>query len=103
MLNPWFFFGLESAKRGLEAQSAFATSLLRMVGGGSPQSLRPIDNGSAAPECQPPTAVAVARRGKVTNPGNGKIIGSKTGASKRAAAASSKRHAKILRPRRKGR
>jgi hypothetical protein len=33
MLNPWFSFGLASARRGLEAQSAFVSSLLRLLSG----------------------------------------------------------------------
>ena len=59
MLNPWFTFGLASARRGLEAQSAFVASLLRMVGGDPPEPPRPIDNteqiDSAVPALQPPT------------------------------------------------
>ena len=112
MLNPWFSFGLASARRGLEAQSAFVASLLRMVGGGPPEPPGPIQNteqiDSAVREPQPPPAVAVpvGRREKAAkrSPRKDKIIGLKTRqAPKRAAAASSKRHAKTLRSRRKGR
>jgi hypothetical protein len=112
MLNQWFLFGLASARRGLEAQSAFVASLLRMVGGGPPEPPRPIENtdqiDSALRDPQPPPAVAVpvGRQVKAAKrlPREDKIIGLKTRqAPKRAAAASSKHHAKTLRSRRKGR
>jgi hypothetical protein len=110
MLNPWFAFGLAFARRGLEAQSAFVASLLRMGGGGL-ELPGPIHNGEqldrAVPQPPPATVpVPAARRAKAAkrSPENGPIIGSKTRkASRRAAAAISKRPAKTLRPRRKGR
>jgi hypothetical protein len=113
MLNPWFSFGLAAARRGLEAQSAFVASLQRIMGSSPSEPARPIDNTeqivNALPE--PPTLMPVSegRRGKVAKspPGNDKIIKLKTHqahqAPKRAAAASSKRHAKTLRSRHKGR
>ncbi len=103
MYNPWFFFGLQSAKWGLEAQRAFAKSMLRIVGSGSPEPLRPINVDSAAPEHKSPTPLVVAQSVNSTKPGKAKILGSRPGGSKRAAAASSKRHAKILQTHRKGR
>ena len=110
MLNPWFSFGLAAARRGLEAQSAFVASLQRIMGSSPSEPARPIDNTeqivNALPE--PPTLMPVSegRREKVAKspPGNDKIIKLKTHqAPKRAAAASSKRHAKTLRSRYKGR
>jgi hypothetical protein len=111
MLNPWFSFGLASARRGLEVQSAFVASLLRMVGGGPQEPRGPIANTEqidcAVPEPQPPTEVVpVGRREKAAkrSPEKGKIDGLKTRqAPKRAAAASGGRQAKTLRSRRKGR
>jgi hypothetical protein len=108
MLNPWFSFGLESARRGLEAQSAFVASLLRMGGGGPPELPGPIHKGEqidrAVPEPPPATVpVPAARRAKAAKR-KAPIIGLKTRqAPKRAAAASRKRPAKTMRPGRKGR
>jgi hypothetical protein len=112
MLNPWFSFGLASARRGLEAQGAFVLSLLRLLGGGPPEPPGRIDIteqiDSAVPESQPTPAVSVpvGRREKAAkrSPGKGKIVRLKTRqAPKRAAAASNKRHAKTLQSLRKGR
>jgi hypothetical protein len=111
MLNPWFSFGLASARRGLEAQSAFVASLLRMGGGGPLELPGPIHNGEqidrAVPQPPPATVpVPAARRAKAAkrSPEKDPIIELKTRqAPKRAAAASSKRPAKTLRPGRKGR
>jgi hypothetical protein len=108
MLNPWFSFGLAFARRGLEAQTAFVASLLRMGGGGPPELPGPIPNSEqidcAVPQPPPATApVPAARRAKAAKQ-KAPIIGLKTRqAPKRAAAASSKRPTKTIRPGRKGR
>jgi hypothetical protein len=109
MLNPWFSFGLASARRGLEAQSAFVATVLRIAGGGPTEPPRPIHKAeqinSAVPQAQPSTVpVLAARRAKATKRSPEPVIGLKTRqVPKRAAAASSKQQAKTLRPRRKGR
>jgi hypothetical protein len=106
MLNPWFSFGLASARRGLEVQSAFVASLLRM--GGPPDLPGPIHNGEqidrAVPQPPPATVpVPAARRAKAAKR-KAPTIGLKTRqAPKRAAAASRKRPAKTMRPAHKGR
>jgi hypothetical protein len=109
MVNPWFSFGLESVRRGLEAQSAFVASLLRIVGGAPPEPTSQIGNTeqilTVSPLAEPPPSkrVSVApEKGTKRPPLDDKIIGLKTRqAPKRAAAADSKRHAKTLRSRRK--
>ena len=76
MLNPWFSFGLASARRGLEAQSAFVASLLRMVSGGPPEPPALIDNTeqivNALPEPAPTAPVGRREKGPKRLPGKEK-------------------------------